>query len=351
MTIVTSLRIGMPPKSEMKAGTESESQLATESEFESEFEKPLNFLASGEGLDTELLATELEEMELDPSSELQAFTRSKEVKLNAEEEHHRRSRPMMWVHIHKAGGSFICAAAHLNDESIGKGGNCNSKKLNDGGNGAWYTGGANCSQREKEFAQNKLTWGQIERVLPLNPSRELCFDNFDYAIWLRDPIKLALSEANFKKYDPKDVRKAIACVQNGGGCPKWEEKKDDVPLWKFMDNYAVRVLGGPAVYTKKVGQVTEEDAKRAMKLLERFKIKVNMDDVVSNPNLKKSFLQRMGWSQWPGVSDGKKTGNSQGTRMSTGQPVKNRFSDSQKTIIREAAKYDYMLYDYVKTQM
>lgn len=334
-TVGTSLRVGMPPKSELVDAMNEDVMSSV---------LPAEIL-SMPGLDMEMFKSDLEDMELKPSSELLALTNPHPVaNLHAEVEVKTRQRPMMWVHIHKAGGSFICAAAHLNQESVPKrGGNCNSKLLNDGGMGGLYPGHTTCQERETYFAKENLTWGQTERVL----GNEMCFKTFDYGIWLRDPVSLAQSEVKFKKYSHGDVRRSITCLTKGGGCPRNEEKKDDMPLWKFFDNYAVRVLGGANVYNRKPGQVTEEDYNQVKQLLSRFKLKVAMEDVVKEAKYRNQFLQGVGWRKWPAADD---SSNAQGTRI--GEPTMKRFlfSEETKQALREVNQWDYKLYESVRAK-
>lgn len=288
------------------------------------------------GLDTKLLAKDLSEMGMEPSSKLMSLAAAQTEELA----NTKRSKPMMWVHIHKAAGSFMCAAAHLNGESVVQpGGNCNWNP--DGGQGAYYTqkGHADCKRRNAHFSKNNYTWGQIERVM----DNEFCFDTMDYAIWLRDPVKLALSETNYK-YSAGDVESNLKCSAEGDHkkCP---DPKDDVPLWKYFDNYAVRVLGGPTVYNKQPGHVTEDDAKAAIKLLKRFKIVAQMEKVTGTDQGKQHFLEEVGWSKWPAADD---KSNGQGLRMNK---QKNRitFSAQETEKIRNQNKYDYMLYNSVSS--
>jgi len=302
------------------------------------------------GLDPKLLAMDLSEMELEPSGVLLTLA---DMAPNASEVSEakfsrNRPKPMMWVHIHKAGGSFMCAAAHLNKEKVVKGGNCNWGP--DGGQGAHYLRHqhTSCKERNKHFGGNNYTWGQIEQVL----DDEFCFDTFDYGIWLRDPVKLALSEANYK-YFAKDVEKNLACAtrefKKGENpqtiCP---DPIDDVPLWKYFDNYVVRVLGGPKVYNLQPGKVTEEHAKAAMQLLSKFKVRVSMDNVVQSKEAQEDFLQELGWHEWPATDDFK---TRQGLRMEKSKAKKRKsmitFSLAEELKIREQNKYDYMLYEYV----
>merc|ERR1712048_1191666 len=100
---------------------------------------------------------------------------------------------MLWVHIHKAAGTTMCALAKINGERVVKPNrNCNWDF--DGSIDILTTSTPSCKGRADHFNKNGYTWGQIERELY---DGAICPD-FDYGIMLRDPIKLRQSFAFYQ---------------------------------------------------------------------------------------------------------------------------------------------------------
>lgn len=315
---VTSLSLN--PQTSLKDGTSEAT--ATDMSMQNYYGLPEE-IPSMPGFETKLLAMDLNEMGMELSSDFMAALDQKVQ--------HKRAKPMMWVHIHKAAGTYMCAAAKANGESLVTAmHNCNYGP--DGGQGALYVDSWSCKDRTKHFSKGNFTYGQIERVL----NSEMCFDTFDYGIWLRDPVKLALTEANYK-YSASNVESNLKCA-GGGKCPKnyKTDHKDEVPLWMYFDNYVVRVLGGPRTWRKGPGKVTEEDAKNAINLLRKFAVKARAEDIAANKESKERFLEEMGWTQMPATFSDKRAKKHRFT-----------FSTQEEEKIRELNKYDYMLYDYV----
>lgn len=279
------------------------------------------------GLNTSLLQDELEDMGF--QLEVDSFNAS-----HALPKAMRRRKPMMWVHIHKSAGSFICAGAVLNGESIVKpSGNCNWAE-HDNGAGGLGSERTNCSKRTEYFEQHNYSWGQIERVL----ADEFCYTTFDYGIWLRDPVSLAESEANWHHmYTPGEISTSLNCVvqKRGELCPV--KQKDDMPLWMYFDNYVVRIVGGPSVWNLPPGHVEERHARLALERLHPFKIVLVMEDVVSTEHGTDALFKKTGWKLWPVKSKRYHTHNK-------------TFTNEERETIRKLNKYDYMLYDWASTK-
>jgi len=110
-----------------------------------------------------------------------------------------RSRPMMWIHIHKNAGTTMCALAHKNGEKVVTPHfNCNWR----GHDQAFLTGKhrfTSCDTRQQKFADQGATWGQIEREVH---SDDFC-EGFEYGIMLRDPVEHAVSSTRFDHIDVK----------------------------------------------------------------------------------------------------------------------------------------------------
>jgi hypothetical protein len=199
-----------------------------------------------------------------------------------------RGKPMLWVHIHKAGGSFICGMANLNHELIVEGGNCNWSGHD--GDGRLGQQKIPCNWRWEHFSKAGLTWGQIEREFG---EGDFCPDFFEYGTTLRDPLSLALSEVLMVKHTHDEVQAHLDCVLHRTKDCTAVSKDGSNTLWRFFDNYQVRILGGPDVFFLPPGAVNQTHLKNAVRLLSQFKVVLRFEDIVSQPE---ALHNALGWS-------------------------------------------------------
>merc|ERR1719356_2447837 len=121
------------------------------------------------------------------------------------------TKPVIWVHIHKSMGTFIYSLAQMNGENV----------VRPSFNGNWWPcdvpdavrkGKAthcSCQRRTEFFAWSNVTWAQIEHDMD---DYNLCHEDFNYGILLRDPNKLAISKASMEKYTPDETVASLSCL-------------------------------------------------------------------------------------------------------------------------------------------
>lgn len=240
-------------------------------------------------------------------------------------------RPIMWVHISKAGGSTMCALARHNDVVVQPNDNCNwvghdsCHLVNKGPR-------TNCEERSLYFQKHNFTWGQIEREFN---DGDLCFGTFDYGIMLREPVDLLESLLNFLEIPEGLVDKYWHCVESKGqgnscdGLGNGLGACDFLP-WYYMDNYLVRILGGRAIYSLPVGAITTEHVEAALGTLSKFKAVLIFEDLKDNHVFENLF----GWSNLP-------------TQTHVNSHSHNiKFTQEQRGQLREFMMHDYTIYEH-----
>lgn len=194
-------------------------------------------------------------------------------------------KPYLWLHIHKAGGSFMCQMAGTAGEHIvDPNDNCNWHGHDGYPDSGHPERGVTCEERVAHFREHGFTWGAIERELW--PS-DLCPDDFDYGVMLREPLALIISMMNFEpdvnREFYEDARAAVA--ERRPGEPGQHEH------WKIVDNYQTRLLAN--AWEVPAGQVNASHASAARAFLEEhFQVVQRLEDMPINGS---SLFQRLGW--------------------------------------------------------
>lgn len=251
-----------------------------------------------------------------------------------------RVKPMLWVHIHKAAGTFMCGMARKAQEQVVEpNDNCNWK-LHDG----YKDSGKNeralsCWERAEYFHAGRFSYAQIEReIWP----EDLCWDDFDYGVVLREPLELMHSELNYRYqyYQGStkaslflDLRKKLA--QEG----RFRGGRDQRPQWKFMDNMQTRLLAN--AMDVPAGQIGQQHLDRAKSLLANFSVVARVEDL-SNEAGRRQIFRKLGWhhDRLFRKRDAEKMSNSVKKDLFF-------FSDQEAEWLRNVNRWDYELYNSV----
>lgn len=211
------------------------------------------------------------------------------------------NKPMIWIHLPKAGGSMMCATATRNGENVVQpSNNCNW----DAKDSSHFMGGfdhppqVTCEMRAAYFRAHNYTWGQIEREIN---DEDLCFHDFDYGVLLRHPADYMHSLLNcFHKrgVNSKSIDNNIQCVIDRGSGPSCTGLKQFDPRRKphmFFDNYMTRALGGRDVWDLPVGEVGSHHVDRILERFDKFTTIMVWSDIPSST----FFHDAFGWKQPP----------------------------------------------------
>jgi hypothetical protein len=216
-----------------------------------------------------------------------------------------RSKPLIYFHIHKAGGSLMCRFARQAELIVHPDENCNWQGHDGYGDAGQVARHVPCDQRRSFFQQNGYTYGQIEREVD---DQEMCED-FDYAVMLREPNALMASLWNYELWyawkgwgatkpehkDPVGTLRATiewsekGCPGSPGGCPSNPSQNDQ--FWKFFDNFQTRFLAN--AFHVPAGQLTAEHAKKAAERLEKYRFRVELLEEL--PARSSSLFAALGW--------------------------------------------------------
>jgi len=263
-----------------------------------------------------------------------------------------KRKPVVWIHIHKSGGSTVCEAARQNGEHTANFSNCNflsDDYLVQGWNlqlvnnmmetaalgGIGDAGLLNrvssafkpltCEERMQKVRAQSVTWMQIEREFNKG---DFC-DGFLYGISLRDPAMLAQSLVNYNGigagYKKCLEQPAEHCAEKSKG-----------PVWIYFDNFMVRVLGGHDVMMLPPGSINATHEKMALDILAKFHVVVRTEDFNKNAALE-LFRETFGWSAPDAL---RKHKNSEVNVVT--------FSEEELTIYKELNQHDYAIYNSVR---
>ena len=246
----------------------------------------------------------------------------------------RNGRPVMYNHLHKAGGTMVCELAKRNGEKLPpNNSNCNMVPDDNWEGGvaadpsAWPpTTSVGCAQRQQLVHDHSLTWMSQERWVDL----EHC-DDFYHAITLRDPLDRIVSNFMHTRFRAKmhpdqigaqtsrhnsmnvSADDVMACVFPGANCyhrrfyievrpgpcplslpapltpsatqlqhrPLSSTACPRTPQWSTgaYDNFFVRTLAGPGAFFLPAGALTRKHLEVARAALQRFDVIMMLDGI------------------------------------------------------------------------
>ena len=223
-------------------------------------------------------------------------------------------KPVIWLHIHKSAGTWICQQAKLRGERIVQPEvTCNYKDHSL--DGALESGlrprRIPCSQRLQAYQWQGATWGQIEREF--NHEDVGCGMDFLYGITVREPEHLMASVAKYNHFWVQDV---VPWLRSHAGRWPTSESCYSKEVWhcgdiaklpvlrsgcqpdgcrfsfQFFDNFAVRLLNGYSGYWLPPGMVNQSHLSHAKQVIS------NCDIVLQLETLDNDYVQLMDHLQW-----------------------------------------------------
>lgn len=206
----------------------------------------------------------------------------------------KRRTPMIWLHIHKAGGSLMCWLAQLAGERIlePSDGACNWLRHD-----AYLDSGkdkvkVSCDERVRQMHSQGSTWSQIERELG---DSDRCWDDFHYGVSLREPVALLESMVNYRpgKFGGGPLNPDAFLHKLRQTLDQGQATHDSTqyPLWKYFDNIQTRLLA-PCLEVPP-GGINSTHVRRAKKTLAKFAIVSRLEDL---PTTALSVFSKLGWN-------------------------------------------------------
>jgi hypothetical protein len=239
------------------------------------------------------------------------------------------------MHIHKAGGTFMCLMAQLAGEHVVlPNDNCNWLKHDGYKDSGHPARGPSCERRANFFHKLHFTWGQVERELW---ATDKCFDDFDYGVMLRRPEDLIRSMIEYhaeKKPKLPHGKRWIKLLQQRLDSDDRSGESLEIGQdheWKFMDNFQTRVLASAMEVAP--GGINASHLATAEALLARFRVVARLEDLLTE---KDAIFASLGWGAEMQAHVGEK-------RDKAGPHW--RFTQEELSWLREKNKYDLALYE------
>jgi len=233
----------------------------------------------------------------------------------------------MMLHLQKNGGSLMCALAHRSEHVVQPAHCCNWKHRDF----VEPLTPPTCAERVAHFAKGGFTYGQIERPFM---KEDHCPNDFIYFTMMRDPVSTALSIIN---YHPPEGGHAqlLQCVEaKRQDCGEHLKFKDTT---HFFDNYMVRFILGPEINSLPLGEITDEHAQAAIKVLEQFDVVATLEGF-KTAGTQRSLNAVLGWSL--ATEEPSKVNAS---------PNKYKFTPEEETRLRALLQHDYTVYNRFHT--
>lgn len=270
------------------------------------------------------------------------------------------SKPIIWLHLHKQAGSFVCLTAVLNKERpVAPNVNCNwlyhdhiwktSFDLEEEA-GLFAKAPVSCENRSKYFEANGFSFGAIEREMH---SSDLC-PQFRYATLFRDPLLYLESVVpyEFVKFIDNGKRCGVRSDNSINGShveDTWLNAFLDVHFtsrncssiqngalganpWKWLDNYMVRSIAGEEAYNVDPGMVSAEHLAVAIARLSKF----DQVMVVEAGQTFDGYMPTLGWQT---RLTKKVNGKSKGKRL---------FEDATMRRLLAINDYDVQLFQHFR---
>lgn len=194
-----------------------------------------------------------------------------------------------------------------------------------------------CQSRKEYYARNGYTYGGLEHSLN---EEDLCFEDFRYAVLLREPVARMTSHAAYehmeKDYLLRLLRNSLLQTGDGGRLENTQNAKDNENA-KVVNNYQVRILAG--VMHLPVGAITSEHVNKAKERLKKFTFVGTVDELKTEEG-RNRIMQSLNWNEHslpPHKFNAKQT-----------QPF--HFTEQEKTLLRQTNEHDVALYEWATSR-
>lgn len=215
-----------------------------------------------------------------------------------------KHRPVLWLHLPKAGGLAMCELSKANGEKFMYSTDqrsCNWQPYDDSRAEAEVsTRMPTCTDRSETWFASGFSWSQIERPLR---KEDLCGDQFLYGTMLRNPVELVKSligsyvpNSTPPGQDPTSILNCLEAVKTGynASCASTSLPPSKNAYWKYFDNPMVRMLAGPEVWALPPAGVNTTHRELAIQRLNDFDLTLLLEYLGQNQT-KEDLRKAFGW--------------------------------------------------------
>jgi hypothetical protein len=259
----------------------------------------------------------------------------------------KKSKPLVWLHIHKAGGTIMCKLAQQVEKVVTPNANCNWKSHDDFPNSGAGASHSTCEERLRYFNEHGFTYGQLEREL--GEESELCED-FQWGTMLREPMALVQSMVNFHlwmrdAFEPTrpDIPDNLVTfledkISQGVG------PGPETGLPAMFDNFQTRYLA--SAFHVPVGKISEEHVEIARRRLADHNVAVGiLEDM---PTKGAELFEKIGWPVSLARSLQSRTENSITQLRSKKKSKLRQFTAEESEYLENLNQHDIALYDALR---
>lgn len=264
-------------------------------------------------------------------------------------EHHIR-KPVFFMHIHNAAGTWMRALAEKHHETPLTGKYLGENlPLEPSGDWNLYKEGwcnyedpsnlKRCSEKVHAMKKEQSTFTSIERPFVLD--NDWCPDDLLYVTIVREPIALMRSTLLNNHFDIEEVlalEKGDEPKMKYSGCLEGSMEQFHVPKmnrrehgYQHFDNFVTRSLNGYEIYALPYGEITRSHLDNAKQVLSKFDLVLDLEHLDAE---KAKLYKMMGWDDSV-IAEAKNTHDS---------PFE--WTIEQQTMLKKANWADLELYEY-----
>ncbi|CAK0799674.1 unnamed protein product [Prorocentrum cordatum] len=256
--------------------------------------------------------------------------------------------PMVYLHVHKSLGTWMCKMARAQNASRPGDADCAThddwiwaKK-----SWEWYDFDNTCSRRVKEIQENGWTFLEIERWVDFQDDSlhgDWCPEDAFYTMILRDPMERAQSQMYANMQSWASVR---AWLAEGESWPTpYNYLHSHIPF----DNFYVRTLCGRTCHFLEAGGITHAHLELAKSRLQQLDAVMTTEDLLTQLS---QLTAITGWRPATKAQAGSVVHNTKcaaGTsRLATDECRAFALPPSAMEQMRDANRLDLELYEFAK---
>ena len=244
-------------------------------------------------------------------------------------------KPLMYVHVHKSLGTWMCWAANAHGAATHDDADCSEREDSCWGASEFDSTGT-CAARVQQLERHNWTFYEIERFVDFSEGAgDWCPQQFSYSMIVRDPIKRAASQMSANKQTVDDIRGWF-------DTPKvFTQRAGFITSHIPYDNFYVRTLCGLECFFLPPGAITAAHLEKAKQQLEQLDAVLMADDLLTQ------LIQVEALTGWRGLQESaRRFVHNNGCARAGTNCTKWEMSPSAEEFLRSHNQLDFELYDY-----